>query len=193
MSEMTSGELYDSFEQKLTETLVGICRSRCMLPDGAMPSSEDIDQKLNGYLREFLEEALPEFDNYPDVVFAWAGYVGMAVARMWDTDWTAGAQAPYAGLHGPRGFDDMDEHITADILGHPLGSKEATDISSLLASCATSTISLIRHQGIESGTEDAFFILVRSIYAMMRVGAAVELSSLGYKFFANFAQNPLKS
>jgi len=177
-------EYYDEFEHRLTASLEELCRSKCALHSGQMPSSDDLDDKFNDMLREFLEEALPEYDRYPDVVLAWAGYVGMAVARWWDSDWELYKHEPYKSLHGKRGFDDMDEHITSVILGYPLDSKEAQDIASLLASCATFSISAIRHEGVEYGTKYAFFILVRTIYAMMRIGASIELDSLGYKFMA---------
>ena len=101
---------------------------------------------------------------------------------MWDEDWATYATEPYEKLHGKEGFDDMDEHIVQHILGLELESKEATGIEDTMRSCAQLAISLIRREQIEAQTTKAFYIFARTTRAMFRIGAALELKRLGYKF-----------
>ena len=107
--------------------------------------------------------------------------MGMAIANGWDTDWSRTAALSYNELYGPRGFDDMDEHIIANILGLPLDSKEARSIEDMARRCGELTVDLIRHEQVEPQSPLAFHIFVRACRAMYRIGAALELERLGYK------------
>lgn len=176
---MPNQKLYDDFEKRLTDELVKLCTGNEML-EGELLASDDIDEVLNNMLSGYLEDALREFDQYPEAAVAFAGYVGMAVACWWDGAWEVLKKEPYHTLYGKRGFDDMDEKITEQILGLDLRSTESLKIAALMNSCAHQALGMIRHEKIEAGTEDAFYILVRTIYAMMRIGASVELHQLGY-------------
>ena len=110
------------------------------------------------------------------------GYAGMAVAQWWDQDWGRHHSAAYSSLHGPRGFDDMDEYIVQNILGYPLDSTEAKQIVNILLCCAQKAVDFIRHEQIESQTVKAFHIFARTVKVMFRTGAALQLHRLGYKF-----------
>lgn len=176
---MPNQKLYDDFEMRLTDELVKLCTGNGML-EGEMLSSDDIDEVLNNMLSGYINDALREFDQYPEASVAFAGYVGMAVAHWWDGAWDILKSEPYSSLYGKRGFDDMDENITEKILGLDLRSSEALKLAALMNSCAHKALGMIRHENIEAGTEDAFYILVRTIYSMMRVGASVQLNALGY-------------
>ena len=115
----------------------------------------------------------------------------MAVAHRWDEDWTTYVNEPYEKLHGKEGFDDMDEHILQHILGLELESEAATAIEDTMRSCAHMAISLIRHEQVEAQSTKAFYIFARTTRAMFRIGAALELHRLGYKFEkANLADLP---
>ena len=48
--------------------------------------------------------------------------------------------------------------------------------------CADATVSLIRHEHIEPQSIAAYQVFVASCQEMYRIGAAVELARLGYKF-----------
>lgn len=174
-------EYLDDFEEKLLVKLLELCTSRKML-SGVLLSSEDLDLKWKEIAPEYMADSVRELNNYPSVAIAWAAYVGMAIAEMWDRDWTAGSALPYAQLHGKQGFDDMDENILTSILGIELGSADATEIEDTLRSCATLAISLIRREEIEAQTTSAFYIFSRTARAMFKIGAAIRLHQLGYKF-----------
>ena len=174
-------QYYDSYEENLQRELLKMCTSLGML-DGELLSSEDIDQKWKEWAPDYIAEALPEVNSYPEFAIACAGYAGMAVAQWWDQDWGRNHGAGYNTLHGPRGFDDMDEHIVQNILGLSLYSPDAKQIMNILLCCAQSAVTFIQHEQIEHQTVKAFHIFARTVKVLYRIGAALQLRRLGYKF-----------
>ncbi len=174
-------QYYDTYEENLQREIIRMCTSLGML-DGELLSSEDIDQKWKEWAPEYIAEALPEVNSYPEFAIACAGYAGMAAAKWWDEDWGRHHNAAYTSLHGSRGFDDMDEHIVSDILGHSLDSIDAKQIMNILLCCAQKAVTFIRHEHIEAQTVKAFHIFARTVKVMFRTGAALQLKRLGYKF-----------
>ena len=172
---------YDTYEENLLREVLRMCTSLGML-DGELLASEDIDQKWKEWAPEYIAEALPEVNAYPDFAIACAGYAGMAVAHWWDADWGRNHSAKYSSLHGPRGFDDMDEHIVQNILGLALDSVEAKQIMNILLCCAQKATTFIQHEQIEHQTVKAFHIFARTVRVMFKIGSALELKRLGYKF-----------
>ena len=174
-------QYYNAYEEKLQQEILKMCKSLGMLDDELL-SSEDIDQKWKEWAPEYIAEALPEVNSYPEFAIACAGYAGMAVAKWWDEDWGRHHGANYSTLHGPRGFDDMDEFIVQNILGLKLDSPEAKQLVNILLVCAQKAVTFIQHEHIEHQTVKAFHIFARTVKVMYRLGAALELRRLGYKF-----------
>ena len=172
---------YDVYEENLLREMLRMCTSLGML-DGELLSSEDIDHKWKEWAADYIAEALPEVNSYPDFAIACAGYAGMAVAQWWDQEWGRHHGAKYVSLHGSRGFDDMDEHIVQRILGLKLDSAEAKQIMNILLCCAQKASTFIQHEHIEAQTVKAFHIFARTVKVMFRIGAALQLRRLGYKF-----------
>ena len=177
---MDNTEYLDNFELGLLDKLVRLCRSYGKL-DGVLPSSEDIDSRWPALAPEYLADAVEQVRDYPTVSVAWAAYMGMAIANGWDSDWSRTASMEYKELYGPRGFDDMDEHIIVDILGMPLSSDNARNVEDMARRCGELTVDLIRHEEVEPQSPMAYHIFVRACRAMYRIGAAMELERLGYK------------
>lgn len=178
---MEDARYLETYENNLLQEMLRVCTSLGML-DGELLNSEDIDQKWKEWAPEYIAEALPEVNSYPEFAIACAGYAGMAVAKWWDDDWGRHHSEAYESLHGPRGFDDMDEHIVQNILGLSLDSVEAKQIVNIMLCCAQKAVDFIRHEQIEAQTVKAFHIFARSVKVMFRIGAALELKRLGYKF-----------
>lgn len=178
---MEDSRYFDTYEDNLQQEMLRVCTSLGML-DGELLSSEDIDNKWKEWAPEYIAEALPEVNSYPEFAIACAGYAGMAVAQWWDSDWGRYHSKGYETLHGPRGFDDMDEHIVMNILGHKLDSTEAEQIVNILLCCAQKAVDFIRHEQIEHQTVKAFHIFARTAKVLYRTGAAIQLRRLGYKF-----------
>ena len=191
---MEDNRYFDTYENNLLQEMLRVCTSLGML-DGELLNSEDIDQKWKEWAPEYIAEALPEVNSYPEFAIACAGYAGMAVAQWWDQDWGRHHSESYESQHGPRGFDDMDEHIVQKILGLSLDSTDAKQIVNILLCCAQKGVDFIRHEQIEAQTVKAFHIFARTVKVMFRIGAALQLRRLGYKFHKvdlnRFGKQPL--
>lgn len=174
-------QYYDNYEKNLTEALLRVCTSLGML-NGTLLETEDIDGKWKEYAPEYIAEALKEFNSYPEVAIAWAGYIGMAVAEFWDTDWAGHHNDKYVSLHGTQGFDNMDDHIMVDILKHQLDSAEAKQLTLMMQTCAQQCINYMRHEEIEHQTTKAFHIFARTVRSMFKIGASIQLKQKGYRF-----------
>ena len=178
---MIDYKLLDRFDSQLLDEMLRIVTSR-MLLDGTLLSSEDIDYRWHELAPEYMVDAVKEIAQYPTVAVAWAGYIGMAIANGWDKDWASTQKATYQSFYGKDGFDDMDEHIVQNVLNMQLESDTAQWIEKTIRVCAQSAVSSIRHEGIEPQSPMAFHIFSRAVKSMYRIGAAIELKRLGYKF-----------
>lgn len=178
---MENLEYFDTFENNLLQELMKLCTSHKML-EGTLLASDDIDERWKEYAPEYMADAVPQVNAFPAAAIAWAGYVGMAVAHRWDENWSEYATEPYDKLHGEQGFDDMDEYIVQNILGLPLDDEAAQKIEEMMRRCANTAITYIRREETEAQSTKAFYIFARTTRSMFRIGAAMELHRLGYKF-----------
>ena len=179
--EQKDTQYYEDFENNLMTKLLGQLISLQAL-DGTLLDSDDITARWHDLAPEYMADAVPQLNSYPAAAIAWAAYVGMAVAHRWDEDWILYSTEPYTDLLGPRGFDDMDEHIVQNILKLKLESPEATRIEEIMRGLAQTAITTIRHEQVEGQTTQAFYIFARTTRVMFRLGAAMELYRLGYRF-----------
>ncbi|MBO7230245.1 MAG: hypothetical protein J6V20_02405 [Bacteroidaceae bacterium] len=171
----------ENFESRITEELLRLCKQYGIL-DGTLLATDDIDSRWNELAPEYMADAVPNIADYPTVAIAWAGYIGMAVAHQWDSDWTTHCKDEYKSYYGGQGFDDMDEHIVHDVIGFHLESKEARNIEDMMRRLGETALTLIRRERIEPQSPMAFHVYARVVKVMFRIGAAVELKRLGYKF-----------
>ncbi len=178
--EMETG-YFDDFEQKLEQELLKLCTNQGML-DGGLLATDDINDRWRELAPEYMADAVPQIRDYPTVSVAWAAYLGMAVANGWDADWELHSRMTYKSYYGLQGFDDMDDHIVNDVLGIALNSDEASKLESVVRLCGETAVSFIRHEQIDPQTPTAFHIFARACKVMFRIGAALELKRLGYKF-----------
>ena len=169
------------FEEKIQNELLRLCTSRGML-SGTLLATDDVTDRWDALASEYVADAVGQIADYPTVSVAWAGYLGLAVAHGWDTNWEACVRTDYKQFYGEQGFDDMDEHIVQHVLGLSLESKVAKDLESMIRSCAQMAVTLIRREQIEPQSPMAFHVFARAIKVMYRIGAALELKRLGYKF-----------
>ena len=171
----------ESFESRIMNELLKLCTQYKAL-EGTLLSTEDIDARWHDIAPEYVADAVPNIADYPTVAIAWAGYLGMGVAHLWDADWAAHSKDGYKDYYGSQGFDDMDEHIVRDIIGFHLESQEAKSIEQMMRRLGETALSLIRRENIEPQSPMAFHVFARVIKVMFRLGAAIELKRLGYKF-----------
>jgi hypothetical protein len=76
----------------------------------------------------------------------------------------------------------MDENILQNVLGLTLNSLAATERENMVRRCAQIAVTTIRKEEIEPQSNMAFHIFARSCKVLFRIGAAIELKQLGYKF-----------
>ena len=170
----------DRFEQLVEDGLVKVCSGAGLLP-AELVRNPDIDARWDAYIKDYIADAVVNFNEYPEAAIAWAGFLGLGVAWGWDADWQHNKDVPYRSWYGSRGWDDMDEHILRDILGLDLDGKEAKRISDCLLSCSTAVLGLLQHEGVETQTARGFYLLARTYTVLYRIGAGIELHRLGYK------------
>ena len=169
------------FEEKIQNELLRLCTSRGML-SGTLLATDDVTDRWDVLAPEYVADAVGQIADYPTVSVAWAGYLGLAVAHGWDTNWEACVRTDYKQYYGEQGFDDMDEHIVQHVLGLSLESKEAEGLENMIRSCAQMAVTLIRREQIEPQSPMAFHVFARAIKVMYRRRSTLELKRLGYKF-----------
>lgn len=171
----------ENFESRIMEELLRLCTQYKVL-EGTLLSTDDIDARWHELAPEYVADAVPNIADYPTVAIAWAGYLGMAVAHQWDSDWASHVKDEYKSYYGTQGFDDMDEHIVRDVIGFHLESREAGEIERMMRRLGEQALTLIRRENIEPQSPMAFHVFARAIKVMFRIGASMELKRLGYKF-----------
>ena len=171
----------ENFESRITDELLRLCKQYGAL-DGTLLATDDIDARWNALAPEYMADAVPNIADYPTVAIAWAGYLGMAVACQWDGDWSSHKDDEYKSYYGDTGFDDMDEHIVRDIIGFHLESQEAKKIEEMMRRLGETALTLIRRERIEPQSPMAFHVYARVVKVMFKIGAAIELKRIGYKF-----------
>lgn len=145
-----------------------------------LPDATDIQQKWDEIAKAYMPDGVREYNNFPTVSLGWMMYVGMAVASMWDENWSSACAFDniYTYLRDKRGYDEMDEYIREEIL-----QLEGTDFSStekIVGECASRTYNFLCHTPIESGTKDAFQAYTCALHQLYLMGAAVQLKRMGY-------------
>jgi len=178
---MDEQEYLNQFERRLQDSLVSLCTAYDMM-GGTLLENDDIESKFTETLAQpYLTDAVREYRAFPEAAVAWAGYLGMAIAKFWDADWQTYQQVTYADLQGPRGFDDLDEQIVQRVLGYELESEPARRIADILSNCAVEALTMIRHEHIEPQSPRAYYVFARTVQVLYRIGASIELFLLGYR------------
>lgn len=174
-------EYLDSYQQNLTQHLLKMLTTMQYL-DGQLLETPDISDKWHDVAPSYVADAVKEIAQYPNVALGWAMYLGMAVARYWDEDWSIYGNVPnlYEYIRDKRGFDYMDEVVRGEIL--MLKDKDFDEAEKLVQACSQQVLNKIRYEQIEPQSPLAFHAYARSIETLYKMGAAVELKALGYKF-----------
>ena len=167
----------EEYKDRLLRHLLEVCSSEGLLK-GTLLQSPDIDEAWLRYAPSFYGDAVRNFNAYPEYCLACAGYLGMAVANLWDKDWERYRTAPYSHFLGERGFDDMDDHIAECILHETRRSGAA------MQTCALEAHHFLVKDAPEPGTADAYRKFLATSEVMYRIGAAIELCRQGYRMEA---------
>ena len=169
------------YEDRLCKDLIRQCTSYNIL-ENKLLESEDIDNFWKRIAPEYLADAVLQVREYPLVSVAWAAYLGMGVAHFWDTKWNEAQNMPYTDFYGDEGFDNMDDHIMSQVLGVDIESLHATTLAKIVQNLARKAVSAIYHENVEPQTKMAYLLFASTSHVMFKIGAAIELYRLGYKF-----------
>lgn len=148
--------------------------------DERLPECPDIEEKWESIARSYIPDGIREFQVYPSASLGWMMYVGMAIAKMWDTEWEIYSKIDdlYAYIRDKRGYDRMDEYIRSEMLllkGEGFAATEKT-----VGECASRVYNALMHQNLESGTKEAFNGYISCLHQLYLMGAAMQLKRMGY-------------
>lgn len=171
----------DIFENNITQQLLKFCTDNNHL-ESKLLQTPDIEEKWESIAAPYMADALKEIAQYPAVSLGWMMYVGMAMAAFWDGNWEhyANDEHIYEGLRDLRGFDCMDEAIRDEILG--LTGTDFQKCEDLVRGCSNQVLNAIYHEKIAPQSAMAFHVYVCSIRVLYKIGVAIQLKNLGYRF-----------
>ena len=148
--------------------------------DERLPEAPDIEELWQKIGESYLPDGMREFNAYPTVSLGWMMFIGMAIAKYWDTDWELYSKVDdlYKYLRDQRDFDHMDDYICEKV---PLLAEEDHALmTKTVGECASRTYNLLYHQHLEPGTPEAFQGYVSALHQMYLMGMSMELKRLGY-------------
>ncbi|MBR4995827.1 MAG: hypothetical protein IKY82_07175 [Alistipes sp.] len=176
-------EFLNSFAEKLSDTLVKQCTADGML-DGKMLLVEELNDKWRTSAPEYMVAAVPQIAEYPSAAIAWACYVGMGAAVLWDKSWGdyKDTEDWYTLMAKPRGFDALDEYVVECLVGYKLDSEENNKLETTIRKCAHTAQTMIRKEGIEPQSVMAFHLFAKVVKVFFELGVSLELRHRGYKY-----------
>lgn len=137
-----------TFEEKVGNDLHGYL---CAIgeTDKKRPECPDVEEKWEQIAKAYLPDGIREFNAYPTVSLGWMMYIGMAIAKQWDTEWEIYSKIadPYIYMRDKRGYDNMDEYIREEVL--MLKGDDYTATECLVGECAARTNNMLRRENIE--------------------------------------------
>lgn len=170
----------DDYELKLTENLLKAVEQEHLL------MSDDLLEVWKEVAPSYMVDAVPNIAEYPLCAIGWAGYLGMASAKLWDKNPLLLKPTDdvdfYTRMRTPRGFDEMDEYIIEEVIGFLPNTKSWEKIEDNMRTLAQLGLDTIRHENIEPQTEMAFHVYARTVKAVFSVGASLQLAAMGYKY-----------
>lgn len=180
----TSKEFVSNMEKQLLK----LCTQRHLL-NGQLLIIDELNEKWRHSAPQYMADAVPEIARYPMVSIAWALYYGMGAASLWDGAWDNVKEKEdlYVYIRDARGFDNMDDYVTEGLMGlHPkdnvIDAENLNRLTSLIQDCAELALTLIRKEGIEPQSIEAFQMYAKTTELFFRLGVSLALTGLGYKY-----------
>jgi hypothetical protein len=176
-------QFFTDFSNNLTRLLLQNATNEGLLA-GQLLTTDDFDEKWSQIAPEYMADAVNEINEYPAVAIAWAAYVGMGVAVLWDTQWEIHATTPdtYRLLLNPRGFDAMDEYIMEEMLGISVDSPYFLKVEKFLRASADIALTMIRKEEIPPQSIEAYQLFSDCVTVFYRLGASMCLHGRGYAY-----------
>jgi len=168
----------ENFEEKLRKDLHQFLLTMREV-DERLPECPDVEEKWEEIAKSYIPDGIREFQDYPSASLGWMMYIGMAVAKMWDTEWEIYSKIEdlYAYMRDKRGYDAMDEYVREEVL---FRDDDYVVFERLVGECASRVYNALMHQRFEPGTKDAFNGYVACLHQLYLMGAAMQLNRMGY-------------
>jgi len=176
-------ELLNTFAENLSKAVVKQCTDDKLL-DGQMLTVEELNDKWHTSAAEYMAAAVPQIAEYPLAAIAWACYMGMGAAVLWDKSWGEYKDTEdwYSLMAKPRGFDCLDEYVIECLVGYALDSEDNQKLEAVIRKCANTAQTMIRKEGIEPQSVMAFHLFARVVRVFFELGVSLELHHRGYKY-----------
>ncbi|MBP5425146.1 MAG: hypothetical protein J6Y33_03620 [Prevotella sp.] len=147
--------------------------------DERLPECPDVEDKWEDIAKSYIPDGIREFQDYPSASLGWMMYIGMAVAKFWDTEWDIYSKIDdlYVYMRDKRGYDTLDEYVREEVLLLDINDFR---LERLVGECASRVYNALMHQHIEPGTKDAFNAYVVCLRQLYLFGAAIQLKVMGY-------------
>ncbi len=179
----------EALTRKMQRELISIASQRGLLA-GELYIVDELMAKWKTSAPEYMANAVPEIKDYPTVAIAWACYYGMGAAAMWDIAWeeAKGIKDLYVYMRSKRGFDEMDEYIMEELMllkedsDDPEIAQKAKLMTSTIQDFATLALTMIRKEGLEAQSAEAFYMFAEVVKLFFSVGVSLELFRRGYKY-----------
>ena len=148
--------------------------------DERLPECPDVEEKWEEIAKAYIPDGIREFQDFPSASLGWMMYIGMAVAKMWDTEWAIYSKIEdlYTYMRDKRGYDSMDEYIREEIL--LLQGDDYTNQEKMTGECASRVYNALLRQHLEPATKEAFNGYVTCLHQLYLMGAAMQLKRMGY-------------
>ncbi|MDD2961561.1 MAG: hypothetical protein PHR45_05715 [Muribaculaceae bacterium] len=172
------------FVENLTKELIKLCTQKGFL-NNQFYNIDELNACWHKSAPQYMADAVPEIPHYPTVAIAWATFYGLAAGSLWDSCWETVKEKDdlYLYLRNARGFDCLDDYVIEDILKLlPENHTRAKELTSLIQDCAEIALNLIRKEGIEPQSIEAFHMYAKTTETMFKLGVSLSLFSLGYKY-----------
>ena len=168
----------DNFEEELRKDLHQFLMTMREV-DERLPECPDVEEKWEEIAKSYIPDGIREFQDYPSASLGWMMYIGMAVAKMWDTEWEIYSKIEdlYAYMRDKRGYDAMDEYVREEVL---FRDDDYVVLERLVGECASRVYNALMHQRFEPGTKEAFNGYVACLHQLYLMGAAMQLNRMGY-------------
>ena len=180
---MENNEYIEKYTESLSSILISQLTGEGVL-DGQLLEVEELMEKWHASAPDYVADAVGQIADYPTVAVAWAMYFGMGAAAAWDSAWEEYEKIEniYLAMRDVRGFDYMDEYIVEKWLGMEIEGEEAERLHRIILGCSNTAISMIRREGFEPQSREAFYIFAATVKMFYRLGISIELRRRGYRY-----------
>lgn len=176
-------DFQNQYINKLSEIFLQIASAKGFIIEKPFEIDELID-KWEQIAPNYIADAVIEFNKYPTVAIAWAGYLGMGMAKIWDTNWANlhNHSNFYDFFKAPRGFDYMDEFILEDFFGLKQSDDAYKKLTTLWQSISSSALSVIYKENAVPQSQEAYNIFVYTVETTYKIGISIALTIMGYTY-----------